>query len=68
MSHLFAFNNAEELVAYNMPAGHYDAEQQLWVADDVSHASLSINATSQATITRTFMWWGVDFVSDAVTD
>ena len=68
MSHLFAFNNAEDLVVCNLPAGHYDAEQQLWVADDVSHASVCINATSHATLTQTAVWRGVDFVSDTVTD
>ena len=68
MSRLFAFNNAQDLVVCNLPAGHYDAEQQLWVADDVSHASLYSSVTSQATLTKTFMHWGIDFVTDTVTD
>jgi len=39
VSQLFAFNNAEDLIVSNVPAGHYDAELQTWVAENASYAS-----------------------------
>ena len=41
MSHLFAFNNAENMIAHPVPAGRYDAAQQLWIADEASYASMA---------------------------
>jgi hypothetical protein len=41
MSQLFAFNNAEDMRVTSMPAGHYDAAQQLWIADDASYADMT---------------------------
>jgi hypothetical protein len=38
MSQLFAFLNAEEIKALET-SGHYDAEQQTWVGDELSLAS-----------------------------
>ena len=66
MSRLFAFNNAEDMVVHNVPAGHYDAEQQLWVADDVSRAS--INVTTHITTSATMSGGNVDVAIDVETD
>ena len=40
MSNLFAFNNAEDVEVLDVPAGHYDAEQQTWIAEDASYAEV----------------------------
>jgi hypothetical protein len=39
MSNLFAFTQAVEAEPMFVPAGRYDAEQQVWIADETSYAS-----------------------------
>ena len=68
MSHLFAFNNAQDLVAYNVPTGQYDAEQQLWVAEDASRAATSINLTGGLTYSATLNNGIVDVHLDVYSD
>jgi hypothetical protein len=38
MSNLFAFNQAQESPISLTPSGRYDAQQQLWIADETSYA------------------------------
>ena len=38
MSKLFAFNQATESTISLVAGGHYDAEQQVWIADETSYA------------------------------
>jgi hypothetical protein len=38
MSNLFAFNQAQESTVSFVRGGHYDAEQQVWIADETSYA------------------------------
>jgi hypothetical protein len=52
MSNLFAFSQAQESAVDVLPSGRYDAEQQLWIADQTSYATERMpvdNSTCMAT-------------------
>jgi hypothetical protein len=38
MSNLFAFTQAQDESITIVPGGRYDAEQQVWIADETSYA------------------------------
>jgi len=64
MSNLFAFNNAEDVDVLDVPAGHYDAEQQTWIAEDASYADVEPieegGSSKSVTGTATFSGSGSD--------
>jgi len=71
MSQLFAFNNAEDLLVTEVPAGRYDATQQLWIADDASYGDMiepAIEKTMLSTLGLTGTPSDPDFIYDLKID
>ena len=71
MSKLFAFNNAADMTAHPVPAGHYDAAQQLWVVDEASYANEiapEIGKTTMSTLGVTGDPSNYDYIYDLAID